>query len=168
MRQLLKWILVGVCCCVGMTLNMACTEEADCTDTTRPSLNLTFYSFVPDTLPDGDIKDSLVLIAWDTLTITAFETDSVIINKDVSVSSVSLPLRYASETTTLVLHYTDSLRDTLTVQHHNTPYFLNMDCGYQMKQDLIDVMHTSTLLDSIIIKEHKVGIYGTENLALYY
>ena len=146
----------------------ACTEEADCTDTNRPMLGAGFYTFVKDTTESGYVRDSLVGIAWDTLSVTALGTDSVIINKDLGVQSVSLPLRYAEPTTTLVLDYGYGYKDTITLHHLNTPYFLNMDCGYQMKQELLQVSHTTHLLDSIKINDPKIGIYGTENIALYY
>lgn len=168
MRQLLRWIGIGLVCCMTMSVGMACTEEADCTDANRPMMNAGFFTYVKDTLPDGYVRDSLVGIAFDTLTVTAFGTDSVIINKDIHVSAVSLPLRYAEETTIFVLHYSEDYKDTVTLSHHNTPYFMNMDCGYQMKQELTGCTHTKHLLDSIVIKDAKLGVYGTKNLALYY
>ena len=168
MRQLLKWIGLGLVCCMAMSLGMACTEDADCTDANRAMMNVGFFTYIKDTMPDGFVRDSLVGIAFDTLTVTAFGTDSVIINKDIRVSSVSLPLRYAEETTIFVFHYSEDYKDTITLAHHNTPYFMNMDCGYQMKQELTGCTHMRYLLDSIVIKDAKLGVYGTENLALYY
>jgi len=112
--------------------------------------------------------DSLVSAALDSLTVTAFGTDSVIINRDANVNSISLPLRYAEGSTTFVFAYIDSIKDTITVVHENTPYFLNMDCGYQMKQVIISATCTTHGLDSIVIKNSKTDIYGTENLQLYY
>ena len=58
--------------------------------------------------------------------------------------------------------------DRCIVYRNATPYFLNMDCGYQMKQELRDISFTMHLLDSIVINDPKIGIYGTENLSLYY
>ncbi|MBR2161395.1 MAG: calcium-binding protein P [Bacteroidaceae bacterium] len=168
MRKLLSGIIWGIVCCMAVAVSQSCSEEADCTDATRPMMNANFYTVVKDTLPDGYVRDSVVGIAWDSLTVTAFGTDSVIINRETSVHAVSLPLRYAEETTVIVLHYTDAYKDTVTLHHKNTPYFLNMDCGYQMKQELRDISFTMHLLDSIVINDPKIGIYGTENLSLYY
>lgn len=168
MKQLLKWIGLGLVCCIAMSLGMACTEEADCTDANRPMMNVSFFSFVKDTLPDGYVRDSLVGVAFDTLTVTAFGTDSVIVNKQIHAAALTLPLRYAVDTTIFVLDYSFGFKDTLTLLVHNTPYFLNMDCGYQMKQVITGLSYTNTLLDSVVIKDPKIGIYGKENLAIYY
>lgn len=168
MRKLLSWIVFGMVCGMVVSLNQSCSGDADCTDATRPMMNASFYTIVKDTLPDGYVRDSVVGIAWDTLTVTAFETDSVIINKQTAAHAVSLPLRYAEEATVIVLHYSEDYKDTVTLYHQNTPYFLNMDCGYQMKQELNSVSFTMHLLDSIVITDPKIGIYGTENLSLYY
>ncbi len=168
MRKLLSWIVLGMVCCMAVALSQSCSQEADCTDATRPMMNVGFYTILKDTMPDGYVRDSVVGIAWDTLTVTAFETDSVIINKKTAAQAVSLPLRYAEESTVIVLHYSEDYKDTVTIYHHNTPYFLNMDCGYQMKQELQGISFTMHFLDSIAITDPKIGIYGTENLSLYY
>ena len=43
-------------------------------------------------------------------------------------SSMSLPLSYTSKTT-YVLHYTEKMRDTITLIHQNIPYLQNIECG---------------------------------------
>lgn len=41
----------------------------------------------------------------DSLTITAFDTDSIILNNQKRVHSLSLPLRYTADSTVLIFHY---------------------------------------------------------------
>lgn len=159
MRQLLQWIATGVLCCIITAVGMSCSEEADCTNANRPMLNAKVY---------GYLNDTLYAVALDSLTVTAMETDSVIVNRDANVSAIILPLRYAEETTVFVLHYVGNIKDTVTVTHHNTPYFLSMECGYQMKQEITGIRCTTYGLDSIVLKNPNIGIYGTENIALYY
>ena len=168
MRKLVHWIGSLLACWTVIAVWNSCTQEADCTGTNRPMLNAYFYTFVKDTVETGFVRDSLVRIAWDTLSVTAYATDSVIVNRDLNAASMTLPLRYAEPVTIFVLNYGYGYKDTITVAHENTPYFLNMDCGYQMKQEITQIGFTTHLLDSIRIKDPKIGIYGTENLALYY
>jgi hypothetical protein len=43
-----------------------------------------------------------------------------------------------------------------------------MDCGYQMKQAITDVRYSRHSLDSIRVANKEAGIYGAENLKLFY
>lgn len=138
----------------------ACTEEDDCTLATRAMMYCNLYQ------QDEDGKYITDTIS--TLTVTALGTDSVIINAQETVTDLTLPLRWAVDSTVLVFHYPDSELDTLTVHHTNTPYFLSMDCGYQVKQVITGVTYTQHLLDSIAIIDTEANVYGTENLRLYY
>ena len=70
---------------------------------------------------------------------------------------------------TVTAYGTDSIKkDTIIIYQKNTPYFLSMDCGYQMKQAITSVTCTRISLDSIYIKDNEAGIYGKENLKLFY
>lgn len=139
----------------------ACSEEADCSGTARPMLQCYLYTVNPE---DGNVdKDTL-----ETLTVTALVNDTVIINNQQKVQDLSLPLRYTADSTALVFHYPEGLSDTVVFFHENTPYFLSMDCGYQMKQALTGVQYTRHLLDSIYVRNKEAGIYGTENIKLFY
>ncbi|MDR1003953.1 MAG: calcium-binding protein P [Prevotellaceae bacterium] len=111
-------------------------------------------------------KDTL-----DWLTVTVFGSDTVLINRETKVKSMSLPLRYTADSTAWVLHYdaeNDDLRDTIVIFQTNTPYFLSMTCGYQMKQLITATSYTRHRLDSIAIPKSAPDIYGTENLQLFY
>lgn len=139
----------------------ACSEEEDCSLATRAMLNCNIFTI--DEVTGAVVKDTL-----DMLSVTALGTDSVIINRQEQVKDLILPLRYTEETTTLIFRYDDTLSDTLVISHSNTPYFLSMDCGYQMKQELKSIAYSRHLLDSIYISNAEVGIYGTENIKLFY
>ncbi|MDR0896142.1 MAG: calcium-binding protein P [Prevotellaceae bacterium] len=105
------------------------------------------------------------------LTVTVFGSDTVLINRETDVKILSLPLRYTADSTVLVLHYDeadDALRDTVIIRQTNTPYFLSMTCGYQMKQLITGTSYTRHRLDSIYLLKPSPDIYGTENLQLFY
>lgn len=161
MRNLIRLILLGAILCPLIGMAASCSEEEDCSMTARPMVQCYLYKIDPET--HYAVNDTL-----DSLTVTAYGTDSVIINNQKKVHDLSLPLRYAAETTVWVFRYSQTRSDTLEVHHSNTPYFLSMDCGYQMKQSITSISHTCIKLDSIDIANKEAGIYGKENIKLFY
>ena len=148
MKTLVRFIMFGAVLFPVFSIVISCSEEADCSMTTRTMMQCYLYTLDPDTkVVSNDTLDSL--------TVTAFGTDFVIINiqKNVQV---------------LVFHYSKTLTDTLVIHQTNTPYFLSMDCGYQMKQAITDVRYSRHSLDSIRVANKEAGIYGAENLKLFY
>ena len=161
MKALVKFIITGTILFPILSVVISCSEEADCSMATRAMMQCYFYTLDPETeVVSNDTLDSL--------TVTAFCTDSIIINNQKKVHDLSLPLRYTADSTVLVFRYSKTLTDTLVVYQTNTPYFLSMDCGYQMKQSIKDVNYSRHSLDSIRIVNKEAGIYGTENLKLFY
>ena len=161
MKALVKFIITGAFLFPILSVVISCSEEADCSMATRAMMQCYFYTLDPET--EVVSNDTL-----DALTVTAFGTDSIIINNQKKVHDLSLPLRYTADSTVLVFRYSKTLTDTLVVYQTNTPYFLSMDCGYQMKQSIKDVNYSRHSLDSIRIVNKEAGIYGTENLKLFY
>ena len=161
MKALVKFIITGAFLFPILSVVISCSEEADCSMATRAMMQCYFYTLDPETeVVSNDTLDSL--------TVTAFGTDSIIINNQKKVHDLSLPLGYTADSTVLVFRYSKTLTDTLVVYQTNTPYFLSMDCGYQMKQSIKDVNYSRHSLDSIRIVNKEAGIYGTENLKLFY
>ena len=161
MKALVKFIITGAFLFPILSVVISCSEEADCSMATRAMMQCYFYTLDPETeVVSNDTLDSL--------TVTAFGTDYIIINNQKKVHDLSLPLRYTADSTVLVFRYSKTLTDTLVVYQTNTPYFLSMDCGYQMKQSIKDVNYSRHSLDSIRIVNKEAGIYGTENLKLFY
>jgi hypothetical protein len=156
------FIMITACLFVGTGIS-SCTGEPDCSIAGRPLLRCYIYTY------DSENKtiDRAALIQ---LTVTAFETDSVIINAQTDVQDISLPLRYTKEITVFVLHYnnSDEVTDTITVNHHNTSYFLSLECGYEMKQNVTNVKYTKHLLDSISVRSNNTNVDGQENFQLFY
>ncbi len=161
MRNLFKLLMVSVWLYSLLSMVYACSEEDDCSMTNnRGMMVCEFYTFEPGT--NYVVNDTL-----DSLTVTAFGTDSVLINRMEAVHSISLPLRYTEDSTKLVFHYTERLTDTLVVRHTNTPYFVSMDCGYQMQQSITEVSCTYRYLDSLYVSNPETSIDGTENIRFF-
>ena len=138
----------------------ACSEEPDCSMTARGWLQCNLYTLDENGIAVNDTLDSL--------TITAFGTDSVILNNQKEVCSLMLPLRYAVDSTVFVLKYSRTITDTIILYHTNTPYFLSMDCGYQMQQKVTSARFSRHELDSIYISYNETGINGRENIKIFY
>ncbi|MCD8292858.1 MAG: DUF6452 family protein [Prevotellaceae bacterium] len=140
----------------------SCSQDEDCSLSARASMVCGVYK-----MPSEE-WNTLHQDTIDSLTVTAIGTDSVILNNQKNVTSLTLPLRYTADSTVFVLNYGGRLRDTLVVRQTNTPYFLSMDCGYQMKQAVSSVRYSRHVLDSLSIATADADIYGTENLRLFY
>ncbi len=159
--KILVRLIIG--CMIATMLSgiiQACSEEPDCSMTARGWLQCNFYTLDENGMAVNDTLDSL--------TITAFGTDSVILNNQKDVRNLMLPLRYTVDSTVLVLRYSQTTTDTLILHHTNTPYFLSMDCGYQMQQELTGVRFSRHRLDSIYISYNEAGIDGRENIKMFY
>lgn len=160
MKALIKFIIFGIILCPVIGIIVSCSEEADCSMATRAMMQCYLYTIDDEQIVQNDTLDSL--------TVTAYDTDSIIINNQKKVHDLSLPLRYTADSTVLVFHYSRTRRDTLIIRQTNTPYFLSMDCGYQMKQAIRSISYSRHQLDSLHISNNEASIYGTENLKLFY
>lgn len=171
MKNLIKLLLLLMIAypLAGITF-ASCSEEADCSMTGRPMVYAYIYTY--DRENNRVLNDTL-----DSLTVTAFGTDSVIINNQKKVHDLALPLRYTSDSTILVFHYNRLLRDTMLIMQENTAYFESMDCGYSMKQNIRSItpwgydddnQKKYNSIDSIYIKSNAANINGTENLKIFY
>ena len=146
MKNLFKLLWTGAMVYALCSVMYACSEEEDCSMVdNRGMMVCNFLTVDPET-----------------------GTDSVIINRMTEVSTISLPLRYTADSTEFVFRYTAHLTDTLVIRHTNTPYFVSMDCGYQMKQSITGERHTQRYLDSVYVSQPETSINGTENIQLFY
>jgi hypothetical protein len=137
----------------------ACSEDVDCSSNSRKMMNVGFYksSITSE-------KDTL-----DSLTVTAFGTDSILVNKEAKVVSAELPLRWTADVTTFVFNYAKTTtKDTLTVKHTNVPTFISMDCGFNMAQSITDVQCTKHFIKSFEISYKTANTDELQNLKLYY
>lgn len=161
MKSLIRLIILGAILCPIISIVVSCSEEEDCSMATRAMLQCNLYTIDPGTqMIENDTLDSL--------TVTAYGTDSIIINNQKKVHDLLLPLRYTVDSTKLVFRYSKINVDTIVIYHTNTPYFLSMDCGYQMQQAITSIRYTRRNLDSIFVSNKEANIYGRENIKLFY
>ena len=161
MKNLVRLIIFDIILYSTVGTLVSCSEESDCSMAARAMVKCYIYTIDRNSMTFRN--DTL-----DSLTVTAYGTDSIIINKQKKVHDISLPLRYTADSTKLIFEYSKNRRDTIVIRHSNTPYFLSMDCGYQMKQAITSIRHTRVSLDSLYIANKEAGIYGKENIKLFY
>lgn len=163
MKNLFFLLIAFICTTFIITSLSSCSED-NCSLAGRPMINGGIYTINPTSgFTEADTIKSL--------TVTALGTDSVIINNQSNVRSLSLPLTYVSDTTILVFHYNYSTdpsdSDTLWILQDNTPFFESIECGYSMIQSIKNITYTQNLLSSISIINTNTNVTGTENLQIF-
>lgn len=150
------------CACLGLLAIFAqsCNEET-CIRNDRGYMGITCKS-------DDNGSD----VTINQLTVTAFDTDSVLINQESSVSSLSLPVDETRDSTVYVFQYTSSdnivSRDTLHIYYTRTPVFISMECGNAIYCDISEVKHTENQLVRVELVNNKIKETDAHNISLYY
>ncbi|MCR5819783.1 MAG: hypothetical protein K6F94_02370 [Bacteroidaceae bacterium] len=115
-------------------------------------------------------EDGTAISIADTLTVTAIGTDSVIINRLVNGSSMSLPVSFYAPADTIILTFTDTLSrqatDTIWMEKTSTPHFDDPSCPIHMWHTISAVSSTHSLIDSIVILNTAINYDGLENIQI--
>jgi hypothetical protein len=161
MKNLLKIILIlMIACPLSGAVIASCAGESDCSTAGRAML----WSSVYRTDGVTAVNDTL-----ESLTVTTSPEDILLLNKGTNVTRFGLPLRFTSDTTTWIFDYGEQFRDTVIIRHTNTPKFVSMECGYDMKQAIIGISYTRAYrLDSIRITYSETNTDERRNLELYF
>ncbi|MDR3119554.1 MAG: calcium-binding protein P [Mediterranea sp.] len=161
MKKFVKIVLAPmVACLLTGAIMSSCAGESDCSVAGRAMLWSSVYKLDGATVADGML---------DSLTVTTLPADIILLNKAENVTRFGLPLRYTSDTTTWIFHYGAQISDTVVIRHTNTPEFVSMECGYEMKQAIVGISYTRmSLLDSIRITNSGTNTNETKNLELFF
>ena len=156
--------LFSLICAFSVIIGLltACSEDSDCSMTARPFMVCNFYKY-------GANKNIILKDTLKELSIKAIGTDSILINQIENVHSFDSPLRYAKDTTAIILdfHGEEKDNDTIWVLHANTPFFVSIDCGYQMRQNIEKIIeYSKNTLDSVYLRNSEANNYGKENVQL--
>ena len=173
MKNLIRLFLILIIVGSAIGIHSSCSDDNDCSLTGRPMMYCTLYKIDPDT--KAILNDTL-----DSLTITALGTDSIILNNQKRVHTLMLPLRYTSDSTVFIFKYdpkrAPKYADTLYIVQKNTPYFQSMECGYMMKQNILNATfgngaRNSTQkdkIDSLYIRNKEANTNEIQNLQIFY
>ena len=80
---------------------------------------------------------------------------------------MSVPLSYTDKTT-YVIHYTETMRDTIEVKHKNIPFVSDVECPSLMFFEVENIRYTTNALDSIKLVNPKITNEERINFNIYY
>ena len=82
-------------------------------------------------------------------------------------SCSSVPLSYTDKTT-YVIHYTETMRDTIEVKHKNIPFVSDIECPAMMFYQVEDIRYTTNALDSVKLVNPEITNEERINFNIYY
>ena len=82
-------------------------------------------------------------------------------------SSMSLPLSYTDKTS-YVIHYSETLRDTIEVMHKNIPFVSDIECVTLMHYQVDRFRYTTNALDSVVLINPEITHEEKKNFNVYY
>ena len=80
---------------------------------------------------------------------------------------MSVPLSY-TDRTTYVIHYTETLRDTIELTHRNIPFVSDIECPAIMRYEVESMRYTTNALDSVKLVNPHITNEETINFNIYY
>ncbi|MBO4611695.1 MAG: hypothetical protein J5671_00825 [Bacteroidaceae bacterium] len=137
-------------------------EGINCAIDNVVTLNMGFYD-------ENDTKKAIT----DTLTVTAEGTDSVLYNRGINITSLSLPMSHWQEADTLTMTFRDTLGTDhivkLRIEKTNLPHYESPDCPTAMFHEIKSVTMTSgsPYVDSVVLAKPKVNYEALENVKIY-
>ena len=148
-------LLIGACC-----LTLSC-GESECSLTTTSYARFDFLNS----------KTHTAVGFTQGVTITGISQVEDRILEDtlfnLAQSSMSLPLSYTNKTT-YVMHYTETLRDTIEVRHKNIPFVSDIECGTLMHYQVEGYRYTTNALDSVVLINPEITHEEKKNFNVYY
>lgn len=82
-------------------------------------------------------------------------------------SYMSVPLSYTDETT-YVIHYTETMRDTIRLKHKNMPFVSDVECPAMMFYEVESMRFTTNALDSVTLVNPRITNEETINFNIFY
>lgn len=160
-------------------------NESDCPLGSANELKFRFLS----------IEDTTV-ISIDTVTVTALGTDSVLINKEIDASYITLPLNSAQNETTYTFHFTRLVEsisdkpfidedgvehpagstilvpvtasDNICVRYSSEKKFTSMDCGLVYSYVLTDGEYTKNFIKGMAIANLEIKESNEDNIYIFF
>lgn len=160
-------------------------NESDCPIGSANDLKVRFVS-----QDDGNV------FSIDTVTVTAEGTDSVLINREISATYLTLPLNGTADSTVYFFHFTQVEKDTITgpyidengdeqygehieekaieksdkviVRYTSEKKFVSMDCGLVYTFVLSDGAHTTNMIKGIGIVNKEIKEANEENIYMFF
>ena len=117
----------------------------------------------------SDTERADLVDAGYTETISTVRNDTVLANQLTNASTMKLPMKYYSESDTLILSYASiSRKDTLYIAHESYTHVELPECGSHRFHHLKQIRNTDAAIDHTEIVEPEVNYKGLENIRIYF
>ena len=144
-----------------MALLSGCGGEAECP---LNSVALARFNFL-------DSKTHATVKLTNGATVTGIATSNGKVEVDTvfnkAESYISVPLSY-TDRTTYVLHYTETMRDTIELKHKNHPFVSDIECPAMMFFEVENIRYTTNALDSVKLVNPEITNEEKVNFHIYY
>ena len=143
------------------SLLIQCCGESDCSLSTISYARFDFLDSKTNkavTLTNGAIISGTTTINNTLVTDTLFNR---------AESYMSVPLSYTNQTT-YVIHYSETVSDTIWLTHKNIPFVSDIECGTMMFYQVEDLSYTIHVLDSVTLVNPEINNEEKKNFNIYY
>lgn len=158
MRKLytLLAIIVSACCFLP-----GCGGEPECPLTT---VSVARFQFL-----DSKTHAAVTLTNGATVTGIVETGDSLDIDTvfNQAQNYMSVPLSYTPRTT-YVIHYTETMRDTIVLTHKNIPFVDDVECPAMMFYEVESLRYTTNALDSVTLVNPTITNEERINFNIFY
>ena len=145
----------------GLTLLYGCGGEPECP---LNSTSLARFEFLSS-------KTHTPVKLTNRATVTGIATVNGIVEVDTVFNQaenyMSVPLSYTDQTT-YVIHYTETMRDTIVLKHKNIPFVSDIECPALMFYEVEDMSYTTYALDSVKLVNARITYEEAINFHIYY
>ena len=136
-------------------------EESDCSLSTISHARFDFL----DSKTHKAVKLTNGVMVSGTTTIENSLVTDTLFNR--AESYMSVPLSYTNQTT-YVMHYSETLRDTIWLTHKNIPFVSDIECGAMMFYQVESFDYTNHVLDSVTLVNPVINNEEKKNFNIYY
>lgn len=158
MSAIHKYLFV---CCSAILL-ASCTVDKECRLEYSARLNLLLQV---DSVSASN--DTVRLEAIDSLSVWGMGQDSLWVNNQKKVTSLSLPLRVDTTCTEYILSVNASSEEHLCIYHQNMPRFISLACGCFVYYTIDSITCSGDWVDKVEILNAQVENVSQDNARLY-
>ena len=144
-----------------MALMSGCSSEAECP---LSSISLARFNFLDSQTHAGVKLTNGATVTGIATSDGKAEVDTVF-NK--AESYMTVPLSY-TDRTTYVIHYTETMRDTIELKHKNRPFVSDIECPAMMFFEVESMRYTTNALDSVKLVNPEITNEEKVNFHIYY
>ena len=148
--------------CGVFLLLAGCTVDRECRLEYSARLNLLLQ--VDSVSAPGD---TVRLEALDSVSVWGLGQDSLWMNNQKNVTSLSLPLRVDTACTEYILSVNAAGEEHLCIYHQNTPRFVSLACGCFVYYTIDSITCSGSLVDRVEILNAQVENVSQDNARLY-